>query len=105
VSPGAAEQRYYYNICMNLPQSDAPPVAVDIANPGDHFFVPPGSTFRREISIYGKGRRDSNQLQMWVYGFVAKKQGGKFVPDTSRAGWVPLRTLKGALPSKRTPRR
>ena len=42
---------------------------------------------------------------MWVYGFVAKKQGGKFVPDTSRAGWVPLRTLKGALPSKKAPKK
>lgn len=105
VAPGATQQRYYYNICMNLPQNDAPPVAVDIANPGDHFFVPPGKTFRREICIYGKKRRDSNQLQTWVYGFVAKKQGGKFVPDTSRAGWVPLRTLKGALPSAKTPKK
>ncbi len=105
VAPTDPKQRYYYNVCMNLPQNDAPPVATDIANPGDHFFVPPGRTFRREICIYGKSRRDSNQLQMWVYGFVAKKSGGKWVPDTTRAGWVPLRTLKGALPSKKTPKK
>lgn len=86
-------QAAYYNVCMNLPQSDAPPVASDIAHPGDRFFVLQGATFRRSVSIFEPGKSTSNRVQTWVYGFVGTKAGKRWVPDHSRRGWVPLRVL------------
>ena len=90
---GVGGERHYYNICMNLPQNDAPPVAIDIANPGEVFFVKKGRNFQREISIFNKSARATVQLQKWVYGFIGKQVGNKWVPDPTRVGWVPLRVL------------
>ncbi|MDB4958603.1 MAG: hypothetical protein JWO36_6172 [Myxococcales bacterium] len=92
-------RRNDYNITMNLPSKSAPPVAIDMAQPGETFFVPKGKTFRREIETFeqrepGKPHGKPVQMQTWVYGFVGKKHGSKIVPDKSRRGWVPLRVLQ-----------
>ncbi len=92
------------NITLNLPSPGAKPgtttapVAVDVAQVGDHFFVPHGRTFVREISVFKRRATRSNERQTWVYGFVGKNVNGKFVPDPARRGWVPLRMIHPKAP-------
>lgn len=86
-------KRETINIAMNLPKDKTPPVAVDVARPGDAFFVPKGQTFRREISMYRRRSQKSKLRQKWVYGFVGKDEGNRKVADEKRRGWVPLRVL------------
>lgn len=84
--------RNYYNVSLNLPQPDAPPVAADFAKPGDHFFVPNGkeNLFERQVGVFKKKARKTASKFSWVYGFLAKSDGhGGFVPDRKRRGWVP----------------
>ncbi|MBA3821111.1 MAG: hypothetical protein H0X17_19660 [Deltaproteobacteria bacterium] len=93
-APGAPT-RQSYNVTMNLPQADAPPVAIDVVAPGDFFFVVRGKQFQREIAIYAPRAKQSKRRQTWVYGFVAKQDtAGRPTPDKARFGWVPLRCVK-----------
>jgi hypothetical protein len=90
-------KRNMLNVMANLPHGRAASVAVDVASPGDHFFVPRGATYRREISMYKRTKTTSNLRQTWVYGFIGKLDAnGTQVADASRRGWVPLRVLKAA---------
>jgi hypothetical protein len=82
------------SIVGNLPHDKTPPVAIDVARPGvDTFFVPKGSTFRREISLYKRRASKTKLRQNWVFGYVGRDEGTHKVPDTKRRGWVPRRVL------------
>lgn len=96
------KEHAYINICQSLPQKDAPPVPIDVARPGDCFFIPRNYSFHREIAVYSLNPERSTRWQMWVYGFMGKLVNGQWVADRSRFGWVPLRTVKrlNATPSK-----
>jgi hypothetical protein len=59
----------------------------------DTFFVPKGSTFRREISLYKRRASKTKLRQNWVFGYVGRDEGTHKVPDTKRRGWVPRRVL------------
>lgn len=85
--------RDYYNLALNLPQADAPSVAVDAAEPGRSFFVPKGSTFKRKVGKYEAGAPRAKKFFTWVYGFMGKEVKGKIQPDHSRRGWVPIECL------------
>jgi len=90
-------KRDMINVMANLPHDRAAAVAVDVAQPGNYFFVPRGNTFRREISMYKRTKTTSNLRQTWVYGFIGKTgSNGEQVADEHRRGWVPLRVLKSA---------
>jgi hypothetical protein len=86
-------KRATFNITMNLPKDRTPPVAIDVAHPGDSFFVPRGKTFRREISLYRRTKTSSKVRQTWVFGFIGRDEGARKVADEKRRGWVPLRVL------------
>jgi hypothetical protein len=86
-------KRSTFNVTMNLPKDRTPPVAIDVAHPGDSFFVPRGKTFRREISLYRRRKTASKVRQTWVFGFIGRDSGTGKVADESRRGWVPLRVL------------
>jgi hypothetical protein len=86
-------ERALYNVTMNLPKDRTPPVAIDVAHPGDSFFVPKGTTFRREISLYRRRKTSSQVRQAWAFGFVGRDEGARKVADEKRRGWVPLRVL------------
>ncbi len=86
-------KRGTYNVTMNLPKDRTPPVAIDVAHPGDPFFVPRGRTFRREISLYRRRKTSSKVRQTWVFGFIGRDAGTRKVADENRRGWVPLRVL------------
>jgi hypothetical protein len=86
-------KRELYNVTMNLPKDRTPPVAIDVAHPGDRFFVPKGKTFRREISLYQRTKTASRVRQTWVFGFIGRDEGTRKVADEKRRGWVPLRVL------------
>ncbi len=99
----AKETKYTLNICQSLPQADAPPVAIDVANAGEAFFVVNDHSFHRTCSIYANGGARSTHAMKWVFGFVGKQEHGHWVPDHSRRGWVPLRTLALATDLKKKP--
>jgi hypothetical protein len=86
-------KRGTFNVTMNLPKDRTPPVAIDVAHPGDSFFVPKGKTFRREISLYRRTKTSSTVRQAWVFGFLGRDEGARKVADEKRRGWVPLRVL------------
>jgi hypothetical protein len=89
----ANRKRETFNVTMNLPKDRTPPVAIDVAHPGDSFFVPRGKTFRREISLYRRTKTSSRVRQTWAYGFIGRDEGARKVADEKRRGWVPLRVL------------
>jgi hypothetical protein len=89
-----SESRFVYPISQSLPRPGAAVLALDTATPEDHFFVPSGPDFHREVGVYALNAKKSNVRQTWVYGFLGKNVNGVWQPDTTRYGWVPLRTIK-----------
>lgn len=87
-----------YPISQTLPQNGAAILACDTALAGDRFFVPRDRKFVREVSIYKHDQKKSRRRQTWVYGFVGKRENGKWVADRTRPGWVPLRTIMPSRP-------
>ncbi|HWO18314.1 MAG TPA: hypothetical protein VNO30_06045 [Kofleriaceae bacterium] len=87
-------KRATFNVTMNLPHDRTPPVAIDVAHPGDSFFVPKDKKkFRREISLYRRTKTSSKVRQTWAFGFLGRDEGARKVADEKRRGWVPLRVL------------
>lgn len=85
------------NVVMNLPQPKVAPIAadvVDIGTPGQHFFVPHGEKFYRQIALYRRGTDTANVLHTFVFGYLAKIENNAIVPDRTRRGWVSLRVVK-----------
>lgn len=76
-----------YNVCLNLPSSDAPPVAVDVVLPGHTFFV----LRHAEVKTYrALGQPRDHGTMTWVFGFLGYVHGGRMEPNPRRCGWVPL---------------
>jgi hypothetical protein len=88
-------EKGYFNICGNLPQRNAPPVAIDIAMPGDAFFLAKGNGMPRKVPIF---QFQSHALwgapETWVFGCLAREVNGTKMPDPRRRGWVPLKALE-----------
>ncbi len=87
----AEVQDGFYNVCMALPQHGKVPTAIDVARPGNHFFV----MQTREVPLYENGgaKRPVRHAR-WAFGCMGKQDGaGDWQPDRSRRGWVPLEAL------------
>jgi hypothetical protein len=76
---------------MALPQHGKVPTALDVARPGDHFFV----MQTREVPLYENGgSKRPARYSRWAFGCMGKRAAsGAWEPDRSRRGWVPLETL------------
>jgi hypothetical protein len=90
---------HLYNVLLNLPQTaspgqnEAPPVAVDSAQPGWSFFVAAGAKFRRQVPLFNAGSDAPTLFVTFVYGFIGKTTRQGEQRDVNRRGWV----LKGTL--------
>jgi hypothetical protein len=91
-SHSAEDPEGFYNICLNLPQHGTPPVQVDTALPGSHFFV----ATTREVAVYKSGHTEAAKKIRWAFGCPGIHRNGHWVPDRSRRGWVPLSVLEKA---------
>jgi len=91
---------HLYNVLLNLPQeaelgaNEAPPVAVDSAQPGWAFFIARGGKFRRQVPVFHANSGVPGPFVTFVFGFLAKAT--RFGPqvDVRRRGWVPKGVLR-----------
>lgn len=91
---------HLYNVLLNLPQeaelgaNEAPPVAVDSAQPGWKFFIARGGLFRRQVPVFRANSGTPGPFVTFVFGFLAKAT--RFGPqlDARRRGWVPKGVLR-----------
>lgn len=84
----------YYNVFMNLPQSDAAAVAHDVAQPGEYFYVVKvdGHFLKRYVDTFKEDSEKHGKDLTFVYGYVGDSNG----PDESRGGWVVYQCLERA---------
>ena len=89
--------RSYVALCMNLPEGNTPPIALDTLLAGESFFAMRDSSFHRETPLFHNGKRHTNVLEVWVFGYAGMLDAhGRQMPDPARRGWVPLRVLADA---------
>jgi len=94
---GQRVTRSLVSLVMNLPERDTPPIAIDTLLAGQSFFVMKDSSFHRDSPLYLNGKRHTNVLEKWVFGYVAMQDAhNRLRPDPNRRGWVPLRALADA---------
>jgi hypothetical protein len=89
--------RSWVAVCMNLPEGNSPPIAIDTVLAGESFFAMKDAKFHRETPVFENGARKAKLLEKWVFGHVAMRDAhGKLIPDPNRRGWVPFRVLADA---------
>jgi hypothetical protein len=85
---------HLYNVLLNLPQTaspgqnEAPPVAVDSAQPGWSFYIASGAQFRRQVPLFAAGSHTPSVFVTYIYGFIGQATRWGEQADTNRRGWV-----------------
>ena len=94
------KETHLYNVLLNLPQeaelgaSEAPPVAVDSAQPGWTFFIARGGKFRRQVRVFHANSGVPGPFVTFVFGFLAKATRFGSQVDVRRRGRVPKGVLR-----------